>query len=61
MGDNPLTTMRSRAEQCRRLAEFTQDERMKWQLIDWANEIDADAERLQTDEPGYSPKPADNL
>jgi hypothetical protein len=47
--EDPIDNMRTRAEQCRRLADITHDERMRWQLIDWANEIDADIERLEAE------------
>jgi len=46
-GSDPLENMRERSAQCRRLADFTHDEKMKWQLIEWANQIDADIVRLE--------------
>jgi len=45
-GDDPLENMRQRSAQCRRLAQITHDERMKWQLIEWANAIESDIARL---------------
>jgi hypothetical protein len=39
--------MRERAAQCRKLAAITHDERMVWQLKEWANAIEADIERLE--------------
>lgn len=51
MTDDPLMNMRGRAEQCRRLAGITHDEKMKWQLLEWANQIEADIERLRTELP----------
>jgi len=47
IGDGPLEYMHSRAEQCRRLADRMHDQKMKWQLLEWANELDADAERFE--------------
>ena len=47
--DDPLENMRSRAEQCRRLADRMHDPKMKWQLLEWANEFDADAERFEAE------------
>jgi len=47
VGNDPLENMRARSAQCRRLAAITHDEKMKWQLIEWANEIDADIVRLR--------------
>lgn len=44
--DNPLQNMQSRAEQCRRLAENMHDQKMRSQLLEWANEIEADVARL---------------
>ena len=49
VADDPLDNMRDRSAQCRRLADFTHDEKMKWQLIEWANEIDADIDRLEAE------------
>ena len=49
MGDDPLENMQERADTCRRLAGMTHDDQMKWQLIDWANEIEADIERLRAE------------
>ena len=43
---DPLENMRERAAQCRRLADVTHDEKMKWQLIEWVHEIEADIARL---------------
>ena len=48
-GENPLENMRKRSAQCRRLASETHDERMRWQLIEWANAIDADISRLEAE------------
>jgi len=48
-GDDPLGNMRKRSAQCRRLASETHDERMRWQLIEWANAIDADINRLEAE------------
>ena len=45
--NDPVERMRERAVQCRKLAAMTHDERMVWQLREWANEIDADIERLK--------------
>ena len=45
---DPVENMRSRANQCRRLAAATHDEHMRWQLIEWANGIEAD-ERLEAE------------
>jgi hypothetical protein len=49
-----LANMTRRAEQCRRLADITHDEKMHWQLTEWANEIDADIERLEAELSGKS-------
>lgn len=46
-GVDPLANMQQRAEQCRRLAAESHDEKMRWQLLDWANQIDADVEELR--------------
>ena len=46
MASDPLENMKNRASQCRRLAEVSHDERMRWQLLDWANDIEADIRRL---------------
>jgi hypothetical protein len=47
LADYPLQNMQQRADQCRRLAAITHDERMSYQLLDWAAEIEADIERLE--------------
>ena len=49
VASDPLQNMKARAEQCRRLAGVTHDEKMRWQLLDWANQIDADLERLKAE------------
>lgn len=46
MFDDTLENMRERSKHCRSLARLTHNERMRWQLLDWANEIQADADRL---------------
>jgi len=45
--NEPLECMRERAAQCRKLAQTAHDERMVWQLKEWANEIEAHIERLK--------------
>jgi|KBSMisStaDraftv2_1062788.scaffolds.fasta_scaffold4308357_2 hypothetical protein len=45
MSDDALENMRQRSKQCRSLARLTPNEKMKWQLLDWANEIEADVNR----------------
>lgn len=47
MAEDPLENMRQRSEQCRRLSRITHDEKMKWQLLEWAHEIEADIQRLE--------------
>lgn len=47
MSEDPLNNMRQRSEQCRRLSRITHDEKMKWQLLEWAHEIEADIRRLE--------------
>ena len=37
--DDPIENMRSRAHQCRRLADVMHDQKMRWQLLEWANEL----------------------
>jgi hypothetical protein len=49
MSDDQLLTMRERADQCRLLAELAYHEKMKWQLLDWANEIEGDLARLDAE------------
>lgn len=49
MAIDPLDNMKRRAEQCRRMAQITHDEKMRWQLLDWANEIEADIVRLSAE------------
>ena len=56
MGNDPLDNMQARADQCRRLAGITHDEKMKWQLLNWANEIESDLAQLKA---GQAPLPAD--
>lgn len=48
MSDDPMENMRHRAAECRRLAAITHDDRMKYQLLDWAAEIEVDIQRLTT-------------
>ena len=48
-GNDPLENMRQRAAQCRRLAQSTHDEKMRWQLIEWANAIEGDISRLEAE------------
>lgn len=52
VASDPLENMKARAEQCRRLTGVTHDEKMRWQLLDWANQIDADVERLNAERTG---------
>lgn len=47
MGEDPLENMRSRAAQCRRLADLTHDRAMADQLRQWATDIEADIARLE--------------
>jgi hypothetical protein len=47
MSEDVIQNMRERAEQCRRLSAGTPDEKMRWQLLDWAAEIERDIERLE--------------
>jgi hypothetical protein len=47
MTDDPIANMRSRMERCRRLARLTTDERMNDALRQMADEIEADAKRLE--------------
>ena len=47
--DGPLDNMRSLAEQCRRLADGMHDQKMRWQLFEWANELDVDAEKFEAE------------
>jgi hypothetical protein len=47
MSEGVIQNMRDRAVQCRRLATDTHDEKMRWQLLDWANEIDNDVGSLE--------------
>lgn len=47
MDHKVIRNMRARSEQCRRLAGLTHDEKMKWQVLEWANDIDADIRKLQ--------------
>ena len=49
MSDDPVQNMWERASQCRRLASTTHDEKMHWQLLEWANEIEKDVERIQAE------------
>ena len=49
MLDDTLENMRERSKHCRSLARLTRNERMRWQLLDWANEIQADADRLMAE------------
>ena len=49
MSDDPLENMRDRAAQCRRLAAITHDEKMSYQLLDWAAEIEADISKLEAE------------
>lgn len=57
---DPIARMRNRADQCRRLADETHDERMRWQLIDWANEIEADAANLESERATQSQRAAND-
>jgi hypothetical protein len=47
MEDDPLANMQARANQCRRLADFIHDRSMAEQLLQWAEDIEADIRRLQ--------------
>ena len=47
MGEDPLENMQARAQQCRRLADFTHDREMAERLRGWAKEIEEDIERLR--------------
>lgn len=49
VADDPIDNMQARANQCRRLAEATHDEHMRWQLLEWANQIETDIERLNSE------------
>lgn len=51
--DPVIENMRSRAAQCRRLANETHDERMRWQLLEWANQIESDVVRLEEERTGH--------
>jgi hypothetical protein len=52
---DPLINMRERADQCRRLAALTHDDNMAKQLRQWADEIDADIQRLEAERRGQNP------
>jgi hypothetical protein len=51
MVNDPLWDLRQRASQCRRLAALTHDEKMAKELLKWADELEADMERLSTPTP----------
>jgi hypothetical protein len=49
VGDDPIMNMRSRAEQCRRLASHIGDQKTVEILLKMANDIEADIQRLETE------------
>jgi hypothetical protein len=54
MAGDVIPNMKARAEQCRRLARSTHDERAFKILRDMADEIEADIKRLEAPKPGPS-------
>lgn len=47
MTDDPIANMRGRMERCRRLARLTTDNKLYEALLQMADEIEADADRLE--------------